>query len=782
MTFLELLQKKFFPKRYQEKQALKKEEALQAQRFDDGNDFQSQEQEPYQEVGIADSAANQSASAAFQRSKSRETAPKKQPVWLQKLEAILPSPQNPIRRFWRRYHIGKILVILIGTLVLLLGSYLFYLSKTAKVSDLQDALKATTVIYDHTGEYAGSLSGQKGTYVELDAISDDLENAVIATEDRTFYSNNGINLKRFLLAVVTAGRFGGGSTITQQLAKNAYLSQDQTIKRKAREFFLALELTKKYSKKDILTMYLNNSYFGNGVWGVEDASQKYFGTTAANLTLDEAATLAGMLKGPEIYNPYYSLENATNRRDTVLGAMVDAGKINQDQAAEAKTVGMGNRLADTYVGKSDDYQYPSYFDAVINEAISTYGISEKDIVNNGYKVYTELDQNYQTGMQTTFNNDNLFPVSAYDGSSAQAASVALDPKTGAVRGLIGRVNSSENPTFRSFNYATQAQRSPASTIKPLVVYAPAVASGWSIEKELPNMIQDFDGYQPHNYGNYESEDVPMYQALANSYNIPAVSTLNDIGIDKAFAYGKKFGLDMTSAKKELGVALGGSVTTNPLEMAQAYAAFANNGVIHPAHLITRIENARGEVVKAFTDRAKRVISQSVADKMTSMMLGTFSNGTAVNANVCGYTLAGKTGTTETSFNPDVAGDQWVIGYTPDVVISQWVGFNQTDENHYLTDSSAGTASTIFSTQASYILPYTKGSQFHVDNAYAQNGIAAVYGINETGNQTGIDSQSIIDGLRKSAEEASKSLSDAVDQSGLRDKAQSIWNGIVDYFR
>lgn len=755
---------------------------MQAQRFDDGNDFQSQEQEPYQEVGIADSAANQSASAAFQRSKSRETAPKKQPVWLQKLEAILPSPQNPIRRFWRRYHIGKILVILIGTLVLLLGSYLFYLSKTAKVSDLQEALKATTVIYDHTGEYAGSLSGQKGTYVELDAISDDLENAVIATEDRTFYSNNGINLKRFLLAVVTAGRFGGGSTITQQLAKNAYLSQDQTIKRKAREFFLALELTKKYSKKDILTMYLNNSYFGNGVWGVEDASQKYFGTTAANLTLDEAATLAGMLKGPEIYNPYYSLENATNRRDTVLGAMVDAGKINQDQAAEAKTVGMGNRLADTYVGKSDDYQYPSYFDAVINEAISTYGISEKDIVNNGYKVYTELDQNYQTGMQTTFNNDNLFPVSAYDGSSAQAASVALDPKTGAVRGLIGRVNSSENPTFRSFNYATQAQRSPASTIKPLVVYAPAVASGWSIEKELPNTIQDFDGYQPHNYGNYESEDVPMYQALANSYNIPAVSTLNDIGIDKAFAYGKKFGLDMTSAKKELGVALGGSVTTNPLEMAQAYAAFANNGVIHPAHLITRIENARGEVVKAFTDRAKRVISQSVADKMTSMMLGTFSNGTAVNANVYGYTLAGKTGTTETSFNPDVAGDQWVIGYTPDVVISQWVGFNQTDENHYLTDSSAGTASTIFSTQASYILPYTKGSQFHVDNAYAQNGIAAVYGINETGNQTGIDSQSIIDGLRKSAEEASKTLSDAVDQSGLRDKAQSIWNGIVDYFR
>ncbi|HEL1004413.1 TPA: penicillin-binding protein [Streptococcus equi subsp. zooepidemicus] len=774
MTFLELLQKKFFPKKYQEKQALKARAAQDMTSKEAAN----QTDDP----ALISQQVQAEGQSVLQRSKSYGAKRKKQPVWLQRLEAILPSSQNPIRRFLRRYHIGKILLILMGTFVLLLGSYLFYLSKTAKVSDLQDALKATTVIYDRKGEYAGSLSGQKGTYVELDAISDDLEKAVIATEDRTFYTNNGINFKRFLLAIVTAGRFGGGSTITQQLAKNAYLSQEQSIKRKAREFFLALELTKKYSKNDILTMYLNNSYFGNGIWGVEDASQKYFGTSAANLTLDEAATLAGMLKGPEIYNPYYSIENATNRRDTVLSAMVDAGKISKQQAQEAQAIGMGNRLADTYVGKTDDYQYPSYFDAVINEAISRYGISEKDIVNDGYKIYTELDQNYQAGMQTTFNEDSLFPVSEFDGSSAEAASVALDPKTGAVRGLVGRVNSTENQPFRSFNYATQAKRSPASTIKPLVVYTPAVAAGWSLEHELPNSVQDFGGYQPHNYGNYESETIPMYQALANSYNIPAVSILDQLGVDKAFSYGEKFGLKMSDTKKELGVALGSGVTTNPLEMAQAYAVFANGGVKHIAHLITRIENAKGKVIKTFTDKTKRVISQSVADKMTSMMLGTFSNGTAVNANVYGYTLAGKTGTTETDFNPDLSGDQWVIGYTPDVVISQWVGFNQTDEHHYLSDSSAGTASAIFSTQASYILPYTKGSQFKIDNAYAQNGISAVYGINETNTQAGIDSQSIIDSLRKSAEEASKSISEAVDQSGLREKAQSIWKSIVDYFR
>ncbi|MGT2807803.1 penicillin-binding protein PBP2A [Streptococcus iniae] len=772
MTFLELLQKKFFPKQYREKQAQKKAELekLQSQQDQDKGE------------GFSDGPSS-SGQSSFQRSQSALYDDKsKKPKWLRKLASFLPSPQHPIRRFWRRYHIGKILFILIGCFVLMVGSYLFYLSKTAKVSDLQNALKATTVIYDKKAAYAGSLSGQKGTYVELDAISDDLENAVIATEDRSFYENKGINLKRFILAVLTGGRFGGGSTITQQLAKNAYLSQDQTIKRKAREFFLALELTKKYSKKEILAMYLNNSYFGNGVWGVEDASQKYFGTSAANLTLDEAATLAGMLKGPEIYNPLYSIENATNRRDTVLSVMLETGKITQNQANQAKTVGMGNRLADTYKGKSNDYKYPSYFDAVINEAISSYGISEKDIVNNGYKIYTELDQNYQTGMQTTFNTPSLFPVSEVDGTSAQGASVALDPKTGGVRGLVGRVNSTEDVTFRSFNYATQSKRSPASTIKPLIVYAPAVASGWSIDKLLPNTFQDFGGYQPHNYGGYESEDVPMYQALANSYNIPAVATVKELGIGKAVSYGKSFGLNMDAANKELGIALGGSVTTNPLEMAQAYSAFANNGVMHTAHFITKIETASGKVVKAHSDQSKRVISQSVADKMTSMMLGTFSNGSAVNANVYGYTLAGKTGTTETDFNPDLSGDQWVIGYTPDVVISQWIGFNKTDENHYLTGSSAGTASAIFSSQASYILPYTKGTSFKVDNAYAVNGISAVYGVNETSTDTARDSQNIIDGLRKSAEEASKSISDAVDKSGLREKAQKLWQGIVDYIR
>ena len=637
-----------------------------------------------------------------------------------------PLSQHPFRRFWRRFHLTKILLIIGLGFSLLTGGYLFYLAKTTNVKDLQNALKATTIIYDKNGDQAGSLTGQKGTYVELDAISENLQNAVVATEDRSFYKNNGINYGRFFLAILTLGRSGGGSTITQQLAKNAYLSQDQTVERKAKEFFLALEINKKYSKKEILTMYLNNAYFGKGVWGIEDASKKYFGVSASQFSLDQSAVLAGMLKGPEIYNPLYSVENATNRRNTVLQNMVAAGYIDQKTADQSAAVDIHGQLVDAYEGKSEDYRYPSYFDAVINEAVNEYGLTEEDIVKNGYRIYTELDQNYQASMQVIYDNTALFPV-AEDGTRAESGSVALDPKTGGVRALVGRVGSDQNPGFRTYNYATQAARSPGSTIKPLVVYSPAVAEGWSTNKELDNSTTQYGSYEVNNYAGIQSSPtVPMYQALAESLNLPAVATANDLGLDTVFEYGKKFGLNMDKVDKSLAVALGAGVTTNPMQMAQAYGTFANGGVMNDAHLITKIENASGQVVKSHSQKSTRVLSGSTTDKMTNMMLGTFSNGTGVNAAPYGYTMAGKTGTTETSFNKDLSGDQWVIGYTPDVVISQWLGFPTTDENHYLTDSSAGTASEIFRNVANSVLPYTDGTQFDsVKNSYAENGIAPV---------------------------------------------------------
>ena len=473
-------------------------------------------------------------------------------------------------------------------------------------------------------------------------------------------------------------------------------------------------------------MYLNNAYFGNGVWGIEDASKKYFGVSASQLSLDQSAVLAGMLKGPEIYNPLYSVENATNRRNTVLQNMVAAGYIDQKTADQSAAVDIHGQLVDAYEGKSEDYRYPSYFDAVINEAVNEYGLTEEDIVKNGYRIYTELDQNYQASMQVIYDNTALFPV-AEDGTRAESGSVALDPKTGGVRALVGRVGSDQNPGFRTYNYATQAARSPGSTIKPLVVYSPAVAEGWSTNKELDNSTTQYGSYEVNNYAGIQSSPtVPMYQALAESLNLPAVATANDLGLDTVFEYGKKFGLNMDKVDKSLAVALGAGVTTNPMQMAQAYGTFANGGVMNDAHLITKIENASGQVVKSHSQKSTRVLSGSTTDKMTNMMLGTFSNGTGVNAAPYGYTMAGKTGTTETSFNKDLSGDQWVIGYTPDVVISQWLGFPTTDENHYLTDSSAGTASEIFRNVANSVLPYTDGTQFDsVKNSYAENGIAPV---------------------------------------------------------
>ena len=685
-----------------------------------------------------------------------------------------PLSQHPFRRFWRRFHLTKILLIIGLGFSLPTGGYLFYLAKTTNVKDLQNALKATTIIYDKNGDQAGSLTGQKGTYVELDAISENLQHAVVATEDRSFYKNSGINYGRFFLAILTLGRSGGGSTITRQLAKNAYLSQDQTVERKAKEFFLALEINKKYSKKEILTMYLNNAYFGNGVWGIEDASKKYFGVSASQLSLDQSAVLAGMLKGPEIYNPLYSVENATNRRNTVLQNMVAAGYIDQKTADQSAAVDIHGRLVDAYEGKSEDYRYPSYFDAVINEAVNEYGLTEEDIVKNGYRIYTELDQNYQASMQVIYDNTALFPV-AEDGTRAESGSVALDPKTGGVRALVGRVGSDENPGFRTYNYATQAARSPGSTIKPLVVYSPAVAAGWSTNKELDNSTTQYGSYEANNYAGIQSSPtVPMYQALAESLNLPAVATANDLGLDTVFEYGKKFGLNMDKVDKSLAVALGAGVTTNPMQMAQAYGTFANGGVMNDAHLITKIENASGQVVKSHSQKSTRVLSSSTTDKMTNMMLGTFSNGTGVNAAPYGYTMAGKTGTTETSFNKDLSGDQWVIGYTPDVVISQWLGFPTTDENHYLTDSSAGTASEIFRNVANSVLPYTDGTQFDsVKNSYAENGIAPVG--EETTETDSKEDKGFFEDVKEKASNMVDDAGKAIDEADIPGKAKNAWD-------
>ncbi|MDG4977061.1 PBP1A family penicillin-binding protein [Lactococcus lactis] len=645
--------------------------------------------------------------------------PKKQ----KKLEEEMEKPaktkfgkfMKPIKRFWKRYNLTKITIIFVLVAIVSTGSYLFYLAKTANVKVLQSSISAQTVIYDKDNNEAGNLYGQKGTPVKIDQISKNITNAVVATEDRTFYKNHGVNLKRFALAAVTLGRFGGGSTITQQLAKNAYLTQEQTIDRKAREFFLALEINKHYSKDEILDMYLNNSYFGNGVWGIQDAALKYFGVPASEVTVDEAASLAGMLKGPEIYNPLYEKgKYATDRRNTVLQNMVNAGYLEQSQADTFMKVDLQAQLQDNYQSKSSQYKYPSYYNAVISEAERKYGLTLQEIMNNGYKIYTGMDQNMQSGLQKTYSDPSFFPQ-ASDGTYAQSASVAIDPKTGAVNALVGNVNTEGSNSFTDYNYATMSKRSPGSVIKPLIVYAPAIEAGWSIDKTVDDSPADYNGWKPTDFDNQWRGQIPMYTALANSYNIPAINTYQAIGPKVGNALGREFGLDLSSKNDVLPTALGAGVETNPWQIAQAYQVFANGGVMNDAHLITKIENAAGQVVKTAKVTKKRVISKDTADKMTQMMLGTYTNGSAWKASPKSYTLAGKTGTNEDQ-------DQWVVGYTPDVVMALWVGY--ADGKYKLTGSSEGQTSVIFRQEASYMLPYTKGTAFTVENPYAEAGVAA----------------------------------------------------------
>ncbi|MBP2099384.1 PBP1A family penicillin-binding protein [Enterococcus rivorum] len=689
------------------------------------------------------------------------------------------------KRVWKKYQINKIILLLGLVVVLITSIYLFYLAKSANVKTLKSDLSQSTIVYDANNDEAGKL-GNKGFFVTLDKISPYIQDAVISTEDKRFYNHHGYDIQGIARAVVgklTFRNAGGGSTITQQLAKNALLTQEQTFDRKAKELFLAIEIEKKYSKEDILAMYLNNSYFGNGVWGVEDAAHKYFGVSAAEVTPGQAATIAGMLKGPGIYNPIDYIENATNRRNTVLQLMVNNGKLSQGEADAEANIALAGQLQDNYSDANTDYRYPSYFDAVIDEAVNRYGLKESDLLNKGFKIYTSLDQNYQLAMEETYRNDSLFPPNAADGVKVQSGSVALDPKTGGVKAIVG---SRGDHVFRGFNYATQTKRSPGSSIKPISVYTPALESGYKPSSILQDVPQD-DYYPAKNYSGTNRGEVPMYEALGESLNLPAIWLTRQMGVDKGFEKTQKFGIPLVKEDRYPGLALGGLRTgVSPLTMAAAYAPFANEGKQPETHIITKIVDSTGAVREDKTEvKSKQIITKGVSEEITSMLLGVFSNGTGANANPYGYVMAGKTGTTETDFDPSKTNDQWVVGYTPDVVISTWLGYEQTDENHYLEGSSATYASNIFNSQASGIMPHTKQTPFTVADAYATGGemVAAGQGQQEPNSDWKDNVQDIGGKVKEGAQDIGGKLKEGADDIGgkIKEGWDATKEGLKNFF-
>lgn len=620
------------------------------------------------------------------------------------------------RRFDHRFYIGRWIILILLTLVLFTCTYYTIKVKTSNISNLKASLSTTTTIYDYKGKKAGSLYSQKGSFVEYNKISPNIRNAVISTEDRTFWTNPGFSIKGMARAgvnlIIHHGQItGGGSTLTQQLAKNSLLTQQQTFSRKLEELFFAIEINHVYSKKDILTMYLNNAYFGNGVWGVQDASRKYFGKNASDVTVGEAATLAGILRSPSYYNPIDHMANALSRRNLVLSLMASNGKITQQEAKAASQTGL--ELHDTFKNK-DGYRYPYFFDAVVDEAINRYGLKEEDVMNRGLKIYTTLNQNYQGQLQDKFEQSWLFPQSASDGTQVQGASVVMDPTTGAVRGVIGGRG---KHVFRGYNRATQMKRQPGSSIKPLAVYSPALQNGYHYDSELSNKLQKFgkNKYEPRNVDNQYSDKIPMYQALAQSKNVPAVWLLDKIGVNKGVQSVENFGIKVPKDDQNLALALGGlSSGVSPLQMARAYSAFANKGNLpNNSYFITKITDASGKVLAENNNTGiHRIISANTAKEMTTMMLGVFQNGTAQSAQPNGFRVAGKTGSTEV---PNSYGfgtkDQWIVGYTPDIVMATWVGFDRTNQDHYMHGVSETGITRLYKAEMEGILPYTAQTKF-----------------------------------------------------------------------
>ncbi|CZQ91914.1 transglycosylase [Trichococcus palustris] len=641
----------------------------------------------------------------------------------EKLKALWVRFNEKRKNIWRKYRVNKIVVLILLIFTFASSSYLVFLAKTADVENLKAGLEQTSIVYDRYGNEAGELYSQKGTFVSIDQISANIQQAVVSTEDKRFYSHKGVDpigIARAAVGFVIHGGniVGGGSTITQQLAKNAYLSLDQTLIRKAKELFLAFEIENKYTKDEILEMYLNNAYFGSGVWGVEDASQKYFGKSASEVDLSEAAVLAGILKSPSYYNPIDGKDIdgkdvSKARRDTVLQLMADNKVIDQATADAAKAE--KNVLKDTYAAESG-YNYPYYFDAVIDEAINTYGLKEEDLLNRGYKIYTGLDQDYQMQMDDAYANASL-PAAA-DGTPLQSASIALSPSTGDVLAVRG---GTEYEGFRYYNRATQMKMAPGSTIKPLSVYTPALESGYKVDELLMDDDSLTYGDDAYSVQNYDKESlhgtVPMYQAIAESKNTSAVWLLDKLGIEKGIAKLNDFGITVGQEDNQLGaIALGGMSTgISPLQLASAYTTFANEGVRTKARFITKIVDATGAVIVDNTQpETKKVTTPEVADDMTSMLLGVYADGgTGASAQPSnGTVIAGKTGTTELDRETGLVKSQWMVGYTPDIVVASWLGYDKTDDTHNLSNAGR-TMANLFSGEMGGMLSISPQTDFTV---------------------------------------------------------------------
>jgi penicillin-binding protein 2A len=568
------------------------------------------------------------------------------------------------------------------------------------VSKLNQPLPQPTLVLDRYGRPASQLSASRIDPVPLSQMPKALIDAVIAVEDQRFFEHPGVDVKsvaRALLRDVLRGGYSeGASTITQQLARNMFLNADKTLGRKLREAAYAIKIDMTYEKSDILEMYLNSIYFGEGSWGVQGASRTYFGKNVQDLTLPEAALLAALPKAPNRYSPFQNEAQALERRNTVLALMRDQGKITEQAYEQAKAAPLG--IVKT--GKSDDLKgrYPDYVDAVIREAAEKYGFTEEQLLTGGLRITTELDPAVQNAVSEVYKNDALFPQSKPD-QLIQSGAVVLDQHSGGIRAVAGGRG---GEVLRGFSHATQLRRQPGSAFKPIVVYGPALEKGYSPDSELYDGPLNIDGYEPEDWDHQSRGLVTMREAVVSSWNVPAVWLLHEIGIDSGLDFAKRLGIDLPKQDRQLGIALGGlSEGVSPLQMAQAFSAFAAKGVLHQAHTIAKIETGDGHVLIEAGAKGVQVMQPGTAYAMTSMLQDAVASGTGRNA-AMNRPVAGKSGTTQLpdmkefeGLGGNAAKDAWFVGYTPELTAAVWVGYDRTDRDHYLTTSGGAVPAVLF---------------------------------------------------------------------------------------
>ena len=560
----------------------------------------------------------------------------------------------------------KFLFICAICLMIMGASVLYGFSSLFAPPNMDETLipDAASQFYDINGNVIyTTLSEERRVPVSIDKIPKHVQQAFIAIEDNRFYEHSGIDYRgtaRALVSTLSGREVQGGSTITQQLAKNAFLTQERSIIRKIKEAFIAKELEHKYTKDEILTMYLNQIYFGQGAYGIESASLYYFGKHVQNLDIAEAATLAAIPKSPNYYNPFENPKESKKRQELVIDQMVKYGFISADSAAKAKA----KKMVYSTSHKQQNNPRGYFFDMISQKVIAEVGADA--LYKGGLKIYTTLDMDMQLAAEKAMRHLPNYYTDSKKLTQPQMALAAVDPKTGYVKAMIGGRGQDK------FNRATLAVRQPGSAFKPFV-YLTAMQNGFTPASIIEDKEEEFaKGWKPQNSDMQWHGKVSLRTALKRSLNVPTIKLAREVGVDKIVANVEKMGITTlvdsgAYSDVNLAMALGGlSKGVNPLEMASAYGVLATNGLYNKPIALLKIVDRDGKVLYQAKPQSKRVVDAASAYLTTNMLEDVLVSGTGGGMGI-GRPAAGKTGTTDTYI------DAWFVGYTPDLSTAVWVG-------------------------------------------------------------------------------------------------------------